>query len=203
MAHRSLSGSPETFSQPFYPLCPWIYGLFPATEFVVAPSSPLPSSNDPGATLARACLNFGDLTVTERSGAASRWSVPRSDFPLSDLDRTARTAGYHFAHARLTPWPACQRHPQPLILPYLISLRSILIERLGPPRTPLRPILIERLGPLQPSVSLWRWAHSVSALSPSVVDTPWPACQCSPAPPPPRAPSAVDLIPAVGFRSDG
>ena len=45
----------------------------------------------------------------------------RSDFPPSDSDRTARTAGYRFAHARLTPWPACQRHPQPLILPGLIS----------------------------------------------------------------------------------
>jgi hypothetical protein len=30
---------------------------------------------------------------------------------LSDLDRMARTAGYRFAHARLAPWPACQRHP--------------------------------------------------------------------------------------------
>jgi hypothetical protein len=28
---------------------------------------------------------------------------------------------------------------------------------------------------------LWRWARSVSALSPSVTDTPYPACQRSPA----------------------
>jgi hypothetical protein len=36
---------------------------------------------------------------------------------------------------------------------------------------------------------------------PSVADTPWPACQRSPARA--RAPSAADLISAVGFRSDG
>jgi hypothetical protein len=65
------------------------------------------------------------------------------------------------------PWPACQRHPQPLIRPGLTSPLPILIERfrplgppsdpsdplgppfepLGPPRTPPRPILIERLRP--------------------------------------------------------
>jgi hypothetical protein len=70
MAHRSCSGPPETFSQPFSPLCPWIHGPFPAIEFVVAPSSSLPNSGDPGATLARASLNFGDLTAAERSGGA-------------------------------------------------------------------------------------------------------------------------------------
>jgi hypothetical protein len=70
MAHRSFSDPPETFSQPFYPLYLWIHGLFPATEFAVAPSSPLSNSGDPGATLARACLNSGDLTAAERSGAA-------------------------------------------------------------------------------------------------------------------------------------
>jgi hypothetical protein len=38
-------------------------------------------------------------------------------------------------------------------------------------------------------------------VSPPVVDTPWPACQRSPARV--RAPSAANLISAVGFRSDG
>ena len=70
MAHRSCSGPPEAFSPLFSPLCVWIRGLFPAIEFTVARSSPLPNSGDPGATLARACLNSGDLTATERSGAA-------------------------------------------------------------------------------------------------------------------------------------
>ncbi|PWZ40974.1 hypothetical protein Zm00014a_013176 [Zea mays] len=70
MAHRSFSGPPETFSLPFSPLCPWIRGLFPAIEFVVAPSPSLPNSGNPGATLARAYLNSSDLIAAERSGAA-------------------------------------------------------------------------------------------------------------------------------------
>ncbi|PWZ26240.1 hypothetical protein Zm00014a_032073 [Zea mays] len=84
MAHRSFSDSPETFSPSFSLLCPWIHGLFPATEFVVAPSSPLPNSCDPGATLARTCLNSGDLTAVERSGAARSHLFPRSN-PLRPI----------------------------------------------------------------------------------------------------------------------
>jgi hypothetical protein len=80
IAHRSLSSPPETFSPPFSPLCPWIRGLFPAIEFIVALSSSLPNSGDPRATLACACLNSGDLTTTERSGATRShlfsWSDP-------------------------------------------------------------------------------------------------------------------------------
>jgi hypothetical protein len=75
MAHRSCSGPPEAFSLPFYPLCPWIHGVFPAIEFDVAPSPSLPNSGDPGATLACAYLNTDNLTAAERSGAASRMSV--------------------------------------------------------------------------------------------------------------------------------
>jgi hypothetical protein len=45
----------------------------------VAPSSPLPNSDDPGATLARAYSNSGDLTAAERSGAARSRMFPRSD----------------------------------------------------------------------------------------------------------------------------
>jgi hypothetical protein len=79
MAHRSYSGPLETFSPPFSLLCPWIRGLFPAIEFAVVPSSSLPNSGDPGATLARASLNSGDLTAVERSSAA------RSRSPLLGL----------------------------------------------------------------------------------------------------------------------
>jgi hypothetical protein len=79
IAHRSFSGPPETFSPPFSPLCMWIHGLFPATEFAVAPSSPLSNSGDPGANLARASLNSGDLTAAERSGAARSRLFPRSE----------------------------------------------------------------------------------------------------------------------------
>jgi hypothetical protein len=67
-----------------HPLCPWIHGLFPATEFVVAPSSPMPNSGDPGATLARARLNSGDLTTAKRSGGAPIRLFPRSD-PLRSI----------------------------------------------------------------------------------------------------------------------
>jgi hypothetical protein len=79
MAHRSCSGPPETLSPSFYPLCPWIHGLFPAIEFAVVPSPSLLNSGDPGATLARASLNAGDLTAAERSGAARSHLFPRSN----------------------------------------------------------------------------------------------------------------------------
>ena len=76
MAHRSCSGPPEAFSPSSPPLCPWIHGPFPAIEFAVAPSSPLPNSSYPGATLAHACLNSGDLTTADRSGAARNRLFP-------------------------------------------------------------------------------------------------------------------------------
>jgi hypothetical protein len=70
MPHRSSFGPPETFSPPFFPLCPWIHGLFPAIEFAVAFSPSLPNPGDPGATLARACPNSDDITAVERSSVA-------------------------------------------------------------------------------------------------------------------------------------
>jgi hypothetical protein len=84
IAHRSCSGPPEVISPPFYPLCPWIHGLFSAIEFAVALSPSLLNSDDPGATLARVCLNSGDLTAAERSGAARSRLFPRSD-PLRPI----------------------------------------------------------------------------------------------------------------------
>ncbi|PWZ38651.1 hypothetical protein Zm00014a_006601 [Zea mays] len=66
MAHRSFFDPPETFSLPLSPLCPWTHGLFPAIEFTMAPSSPLPNSGDPRATLAHASLSSDDLTAVER-----------------------------------------------------------------------------------------------------------------------------------------
>jgi hypothetical protein len=84
IAHRSFSDPPKTFSPPFSPLCPWIHGLFPAIEFVVASSSSLPNSGDPGATLAHACLNSSDLTTAERSDAARSRLFPQSD-PLRPI----------------------------------------------------------------------------------------------------------------------
>jgi hypothetical protein len=81
MAHQSYSGPPEAFSPLFYPLCPWIHGLFPAIEFVVVPSPSLPNSGDPEATLARASLNSGDLTIAERSSAARSRLFPPGLIP--------------------------------------------------------------------------------------------------------------------------
>jgi hypothetical protein len=71
MSHRSSSGPLETFSSPFSPLCLRIHGLLPAIEFAVAFSPSLPNSGDPGATLAHASLNSGDLTAAETSSAAA------------------------------------------------------------------------------------------------------------------------------------
>jgi hypothetical protein len=77
MPRRNSSGPPEAFSPSFFPLCPRIRGLFPATEFVVAFSPSLPNPGDPGTPLAHACLNSGDLTAAEmRSAARSRLSSP-------------------------------------------------------------------------------------------------------------------------------
>jgi hypothetical protein len=76
MAHRSYLGQPKAFPPPFSPLCPWILGLFPAIEFDVAPSFPLPNCGDPKATLSRAHLNSSDLTAAERSSAARSHSTP-------------------------------------------------------------------------------------------------------------------------------
>jgi hypothetical protein len=74
-------GPLKAFSPPFSPLCPWIHGLFPAIKFGVAPSPSLPNSGDPGATLARASLNSGDLTAAERSGAACSRLFPPGLIP--------------------------------------------------------------------------------------------------------------------------
>jgi hypothetical protein len=161
ITHRSYSDPPQAFSPSFSPLCPWIHGPFPAIKFAVAPSSPLPISGDPGSTVARACLNSGDLTAVERSSAARSHRFPRSDFP----------------------------HP-------------ILIERLGPPRTPPPPPSdLDRMTqtpsdpcscPLPPGAGPTRSARS----SPLSLTPPGPLVSARP---PARAPSAADIISAVGF----
>ena len=64
----------------------------------MAPSSPLPNSGDLGANLARTCLNSGDFTAAERSGAARSGLFPWSDplhliqiERLEPRDTTSRT----------------------------------------------------------------------------------------------------------------
>jgi hypothetical protein len=150
IAHRSFSGPPETFSPPFSPLYPWIRGLFPAIEFTVAPSSSLSYSGDPGATLARACLNSGDLTAMERSGAARSHLFPpppdlipsvrfRSNGP--DCRILLRTHASD-ALARLSAPPAAAHPSRSDFSP------SDLDRTVRTPRTPPGTIVIERLGPL-------------------------------------------------------
>jgi hypothetical protein len=73
-------------------------------------------------------------------------------------------------------------------------LHLILIAR-PRSRIPLRARAPCAPGPPVSACVPWRWARSVSAPSPYVADTLWPAYQRSPA----RAPSAADLISAVGF----
>jgi hypothetical protein len=153
IAHRSFSGPPETFSPPFYPICPWIHGLFPAIEFVVAPSSPLPNFGDPGATLARARLNSDDLTDVERSGAARSRLFPRSD-PIHPIQierlgpRVPLRARAHDTLSRLSVSPASA-------YPSRSDFSSSDLDRTV--RTPSDPC--SRMFPL------WRWTRSVSALS--------------------------------------
>jgi hypothetical protein len=188
IAHRSCFGPPEVFPPLFSPLCPWIRGFFPAIEFAVAPSSSLPNSGDPRATLARARLNSGDLTAAERSGTARNRLFPRSDppprpilierlGPRVPLRARAPYALTHLSASPATTYPSWSGSPRP-----------ILIERLGPLRTPSDPYPsdLDRTvrtpsGPCSRLFPLWRWTRSVSALSLSITDTPCPACQCSPA----------------------
>jgi hypothetical protein len=192
IAHRSCSGPPETLSPPFSPLCPWIHGIFLAIEFAVAPSSTLPNSGVPGATLACASLNSGGLTTAERSSAARSRLFPRSD-PLHPIQierprpRVPLRARAPNALARLSV-PFTAAHHSRSDFP-----RLILIERLGPPLDP-PPSDLDRTTrtssdpsdpcsrPFPPGTGLARSARS----PPSVADTPCPACQRSPAPARPR-----------------
>jgi hypothetical protein len=69
------------------------------TRGVTAPSPSLPNSGDPGATLARASLNFGDLTAVEGSGAAYSRMFPLRPIQIERL----RSRVTLRARARLTP----------------------------------------------------------------------------------------------------
>jgi hypothetical protein len=73
----------------------------------VVPSSSLPNSSNPRATLAHACLNSDDLTAAERSDAARSRLFSPGLIPSVRFRSHGSDHGYHFAHARLTPRPAC------------------------------------------------------------------------------------------------
>jgi hypothetical protein len=129
--HRSYSGPPETFSLSFSPLCPRIHGLFPAIEFAVAFSPSLPNSGDPGATLAHACLNSGDLTAAERSSAA------RSHSPLPGLIPSVQSS----SHGPDRGIPLRARAPDALARPSAPKSPSAGPARsVRPPPLPLTPL---------------------------------------------------------------
>jgi hypothetical protein len=90
--------------------------------------------------LAHACLNSGDLTAVERSGAACSRLFPLVWSPPSDPDRTAWIEGTASCTRALRPWPTSD------------PLRPILIAR-PRPWVPLRARAPYALGlPLIPSV---------------------------------------------------
>jgi hypothetical protein len=131
-------------------------------------------------------LNSGDFTATEKSGTARSRLFPRSD-PLRpiQIERLGPRVPLHArapdALSRLSAPPAAA-NPSQSDFP-----RPILIERLGPPRTPSDPPSdLDRTArtpsdPCSRLFPLWHWARSISALYPSIADTPCPACQRSPA----------------------
>jgi hypothetical protein len=151
----------------------------------VAPSSPLPNSGNPGATLARARLN--STTSPPRRGAAPPAAVCFPDLtppprpilierlgPRVPLRARAPDALTHLSASPAAAYPSRSDFPRP-----------ILIERLRPPRTPVAVCLPTSAGP----------ARSVHSLPLSLT---LPVLLVS-ARPPARAPSAADLISAVGF----
>jgi hypothetical protein len=164
----------------------------------VAPSSSLPNSGDPRAILARTCLNFGDLTATERSSAArsrlSPWSDPLRLIQIARLrPRVPLRARAPDALALLLVPPAAVRPPG--LIP------SVRFRSHGPDRgyrfAHARPDSIARLSAPKPSGT----GPTRSARSPPLSLTlPGPLVSARPLA---RTPSAADLIPAVGFRSDG
>jgi hypothetical protein len=143
MPYRSYSGPPETFSPPFSPLCPWIHGLFPAIEFVVAFSPSLPNFGDPRATLAHASLNSSDLAAAEKSSAArsrsSPWSYPLRPIQIARLrSRITLRASAPDTLARLSvpkspgAGPARSVRPPPLPLTSLARLLVFARSRARP-----------------------------------------------------------------------
>jgi hypothetical protein len=178
MAHRSFSGPPETLSPPFSPPLPvdswplprhWVHrgALFPSAQLRRPRSHP--------------SSRLSQLRRPHRRGEERRRPqpsvFPRSDFPPSDSDRTART--------RLDPFGPPGTRSDPF----------------EPPPSDLDRTTWTPSDPCSRPFPLWRWARSVSMLSPPLSLTlPVPPVSARPSA---RAPSAADLISAVGFWSNG
>jgi hypothetical protein len=129
-------------------------------------------------------------SASPRRGAAPPTAVcflgliPSVQFRSNGSDR-----GYRFAH---------------VCFPGLIIPPSNLDRTARTPSDPLGPLPPSDLDrtartpsdPCSHPFPPWRWTRSVSALFPSVADTPGPRISARP---PARSPSAADLISAVGF----
>ena len=156
--------------------------------------------------LARTRLNSGDLTATERGDAARSRLFPRSDplrpiqierlGPRVPLRARAPDALTHLSAPPTAAYPSRSDFPRPILIERFGTLRTpsdplgppprpILIERLGPPRNPVAVCFPSSAGPARsvryPPLSLTLPIAPVSAR------------------PPAHAPSAADLISAVGF----
>jgi hypothetical protein len=101
-------------------------------------------------------------------------SLPNSGDPGATLARASLNSDDLTAAERSGAACSC------LFFPWSDPLRPIQIERLRS-RITLRARAPWRLGPPVSAQTPWRWARSVSALSLSIADTPWPTCQRSPA----------------------
>jgi hypothetical protein len=172
----------------------------------VASSPTLPNSGDPGATLARARLNAGDLTTAERSGAAAAVCfpglIPSVLFRSNGLDRGIPLRAHApDALSRLSA-PPVAAHPSwsdfsPLDLDQTVRTPRTPSDPSDPFPFDLDQTVRTPSDPGSHPFPLWRWARSVSALSSPLSLTlhVLPVSVRSPA----RVPSAADPISAVCF----
>jgi hypothetical protein len=157
MAHRSFSGPPETFSPPFFLLCPWIHGHFPAIEFAMAPSSPLPNSGDPGppwfthASTPVTLESPWSEWLTGVSPARPRPSHRRSPFSAHGFMALSPPLSSLWRPLPLCPTLATPEPPAHACLNSgnltALETNSVARSRSSPWSGPLRPIQIERPGP--------------------------------------------------------
>jgi hypothetical protein len=136
MPRRSSSGPPETFSPSFFPLCPWIHGLYCVRRGVLSLSAQPQRPQNPPST------RLPQLRRPHRRGEEQRrpqpftppWSDPirpiliarpRSRIPLRARApcalgppvnahvpwRWARSVSAPSPSVADIPWPACQHSP--------------------------------------------------------------------------------------------
>ena len=123
----------------------------------------------------------GFLTVVPPSLPVDSWPFPAIEFTVATSPSLPNSSdpGATLACASLNSgdFTAAERSDaaRSHLFPRSDLLRSIQIERLRS-RITLRARAPCPAGPPVSTQTPWRWARSVSALSPSVADTLWPAC---------------------------